>query len=239
MGGVWIMGSWTKITNGTSSGSGSSTVSKWNGKLWTVIGDSNTEANGKAALKYHDILKAKTGCTVQNLGKSGSGWWNSWTDTSTGTVNKAYYKRLTDINPNSDLITILGGGNDYAQTEKPLVLGVFGDTDPDASFYGALDYTLKTLIATFPTKTIAVFTQFRRYLNYAPIVTDDTLESLVEAEKKVSAKYGIPCLDLYHNANQYPWLDSYKTSHMPDGVHLNDLGQQKLASKMLPFLESL
>jgi lysophospholipase L1-like esterase len=211
--------------------------SKWAGKVWNVIGDSNTEANDHASRKYHDILWRSMGfAKVNNYGLSGCGWWNSWTHPSTGDFYAAFYKRLNTLDPHADLITVLGGGNDYKGTEKDLVLGQFGDNDPDASFYGAIDHTLSTLIAMYPTKTIAVFTQFRRNLGE---ITNDKIELMVEAQIKVSQKYGIPCLDLYHNANQYPWLEDYRTEHMPDGIHLRQIGHDKLADKIKPFLESL
>lgn len=206
------------------------THSKWKGKKWTVVGDSNTEINWAGSIKYHGYLATRIGCTVQNLGKSGSGWFNSWNN------NKAFYLRLNNIDSDSDLITFLGGGNDYAETEKPFVLGRFGDTDPVATFYGALDHTLSTTINQFPNATIAMFTQFRRNVNNP---TNEKLESMVKAELEVAAKYGIPCLNLYHNANQYTWLEWWRTTYMTDGVHLNDAGHEKLADKMLLFLNGL
>ncbi|AQQ66202.1 SGNH/GDSL hydrolase family protein [Bacillus cereus] len=207
-----------------------SVSSKWKDKKWVAIGDSNTEINWAGTVKYHGYIAQKLGCTVQNLGKSGSGWFNSLNG------NLAFYKRLNEIAQDADLITFLGGGNDYLGTEKPLVLGQLGDTDPEASFYGALDYTLSTTINNYPNATIAMFTQFRRNVG-SP--TDDKVESMVKAELEVAAKYGIPCLDVYHNANQYPWLKWYRDSFMTDGVHLNDIGHKKLADKMLTFINSL
>jgi lysophospholipase L1-like esterase len=207
---------------------GNYTASKF--KLWSAIGDSNTEINWAGTTKYHGYISKKIGCKVQNLGESGSGWFNSWNG------HLAYHLRLDKIDPNADLITFLGGGNDYAETEKPLVLGVLGDTDPVATFYGALDYTLSTTINNFPNATIAMFTQFRRNVSTP---TNAKIESMVKAELEVAAKYGIPCLNLYHNANQYPWLSWWRETYMTDGVHLNDEGHKKLADKIFPFINGL
>ncbi|MBP1948323.1 SGNH/GDSL hydrolase family protein [Virgibacillus litoralis] len=205
-------------------------TSKWKGKKWTVVGDSNTEYNWAGTVKYHGYLALNLGCTVQNLGLSGSGWFNSWNG------NDAYHLRLNHIDNDADLITFAGGGNDYAETERPFVLGSFGDTDPEASFYGAIDTTLNEAIEMYPNATIAMFTQFRRDVGEP---TNAQLESMVQAELEVAGKYGIPCLDLYHQANQYPWKQWWREKYMTDGIHLNDEGHKKLADKIVTFLESL
>ena len=88
----------------------------------------------------------------------------------------------------------------------------------------------------FPNATIATFTQFRRDLGEP---TNAQLEAMVNAELEVTAKYGIPCFDLYHQANQYPWLAWYKERYMEDGIHLNDAGHERLASKILSFITGL
>lgn len=206
-------------------------TSRWNNTKWTVIGDSNTELNWAGQTKYPGYLADKLGFKVQNLGRSGSGWFNTWKEGF-----EAFYLRLEEIDEDADLITFLGGGNDYAETEKPFVLGAFGDKDPVATFYGALDHTISTTINMFPNATIATFTQFRRDVCQP---TNAQLEAMVKAELDVTAKYGIPCLDLYHQANQYPWLAWYKEQYMTDGIHLNDAGHEKLSHKMLSFIEGL
>lgn len=209
--------------------------SQWQGKKWTVIGDSNTEANayGTDQTKYHGLLAVEKGMTsVQNLGKSGSGWFNTWK-----TGYEAYYKRLSAIDTDADLITLLGGGNDYAETEKPLVLGALGDTDPVATFYGAIDNTLSTLIELRPNAKIAVISQFRRNVGTP---TNEKLENMVKAQREVCEKYGIPFLDLYHQANMYPWLTWWRSRYMTDGVHLNEQGHMYyLKPKIIHWLEMI
>ncbi len=206
-------------------------TSRWNNKNWTVVGDSNTELNWAGEIKYPGFISEDLGLKVQNLGKSGSGWFNTWK-----AGYEAFYLRLDEVDKEADLITFLGGGNDYAETEKSFVLGTLGDTDPVSSFYGALDHTISTAINMFPNATIATFTQFRRDVGQP---TNPQLEAMVRAELEVTAKYGIPCFNLYHQANQYPWLTWYRERYMIDGIHLNDAGHKKLAFKMIPFIEGL
>ena len=208
--------------------------SQWKGKKWTVIGDSNTEANqfGTNADKYHGLLAAKKGMrAVQNLGYSGTGWFNSFQN-----EDNAYYLRLHEVDEDADLITILGGGNDYKENEKPLVLGQLGDRHPEKTFYGAILYCLETLIVTRPNAKLAVFSQFRRDVG---MPTNEKLEAMVRAQAEVCAYIGVPFLNLFHQANQYPWLQWWREKYMTDGIHLNEAGHKLLAQKMNIFLETI
>lgn len=131
--------------------------SKWQGKTWSVIGDSITEHNFRTNLNYHDYIKNKIGCRVNNYGVSGTGW---RTPSSFGGTN-AIYQRLASIDASSDLITVFAGTNDWGEVGTIMNLGVMGDTTT-TSLYGAIDNVLSTLIANFPTKAIAVFTPLKR-----------------------------------------------------------------------------
>lgn len=207
--------------------------SKWTGKVWNVIGDSITEHNAKTTKNYQDYIADKIMCTVNNYGQSGTGWFNDWT------TNVAFFKRLGALSSSADLITVFGGTNDWGETGKPLVMGTFGDTDPNATFYGAVDYTITHLVTQFPTKTIAVFTPSPRNNSWGTSSTGITLEQVTDAIIKVCKKYSVPVLDLYRVSNMYAWDSSYRTYAMPDGLHPNDNGHKALADKILAFLNAL
>lgn len=232
---------WNKLSNGSTT---ITTNSKWAGKKWNVIGDSITEKNLRTNKNYHDFIKDKIGCIVNNYGLSGTGWFTFWNNTSDGVTNQPFYNRLDTLDITADLITIFGGTNDVAGTGKQLVLGAFGDTDPAVSFYGALDYTLKTLIAKYPTKTIATFTPLPASSRWGE--TSTNMVNVVNAIIKVSNHYSIPCLDLYRNSNLHPWNTDENTYYFSppsgapgDGLHPNDNGHSKLADKILAFLNNL
>jgi lysophospholipase L1-like esterase len=134
------------------------TSSKWNGKTWNAIGDSITEVNFRANKRYHDYIKESIGCTVNNYGISGTGY---FTPSASGGTN-AIYQRISSL-PSADLVTVFAGTNDWGQVGKTLVLGALGDTNGANSFYGAVDSTLSQLIAKYPSNTqIAVFTPIVR-----------------------------------------------------------------------------
>lgn len=207
-------------------------VSKWTGKTWIAIGDSITEVNATATKKYYDYIAEKTGCTVDVEGVSGSGYIVS----SSGT--DAIHQRIAGMS-NGDLITVFAGTNDWWRTDvtnKPL--GVYGDTTVE-TFYGALDYTFNALINKYPTKTIAVFTPLQRNNVDSLNTGSKSLEHYADAIVKVANKYSLPVLDLYRNGNFYARNSTFNTTFMPDGLHPNNAGHQRIADKVLAFINSL
>lgn len=134
--------------------------SKWAGKTWSVLGDSITYGVN-TTLSYHQYIAIKTGCSVLNYGVSGTGW---RTGSGFGGGN-AFYQRVSSISTVSDLVTVFGGVNDWAEVGALMNLGAMGDT-ATTSLYGAIDNTLSALVTNFPTKTIAVFTPLQRQSAY-------------------------------------------------------------------------
>lgn len=212
--------------------------SKWSGKIWNAIGDSITEKNGATSKNYHDYIKEEINCTINNYGVSGTGW---RTPKSVG-GSSAIYQRISGMAVNADLITVFAGTNDWSEVGIPMVLGSFGDTDPLASFYGAVDNVLSQLVTKYPTKTVAVFTPLQRseaWYNLGHGTSTVTLEQISDAIIKVSNKYNVPVLDLYRLGNMYAQNATFRTVMMPDGLHPNDAGHQLLADKILSFINDL
>lgn len=221
------------------------TNSKWANKIWNAIGDSITERNFRSTKSYHDFIKEKIGCAVNNYGISGTGW---FTPSGSGGTN-AIYNRIGSLNASADLITVFAGTNDWAQVGKTLVMGNLGDIDGSLSFYGAVDSTLSQLITKYPTKTIAVFTPIPRKNAWFEVANGSgiTMTQVVDAIIKVCNKYSIPALDLYRVSTLFPWNDTANNTYFKapggtyaaDGLHPNDAGHQVLADKILSFLNSL
>ncbi|MCU5181585.1 SGNH/GDSL hydrolase family protein [Bacillus toyonensis] len=219
------------------------TKSKWAFKKWGAVGDSITEKNFRTNKNYHDYIAEKINCFIYNYGVSGTGW---RTPNGAGT-GRPIYERISAMDPNLDLITIFAGTNDWGETGKPLVLGQFGDTDPAASFYGAVDNVFSQLITKYPTKTIAAFTPLPRGDAFnGPNGSGITLEQIADAIIKVAKKYSIPVLDLYRTSSLFPWNDTANEYYFKavgqtsgDRLHPNDVGHQILADKILAFLNTL
>jgi lysophospholipase L1-like esterase len=218
--------------------------SKWQGKTWNVIGDSITEHNFRTNKNYHDYIKDKIGCTVNNYGISGTGY---FTPSTSGGTN-AIYQRISTMAP-AELITVFAGTNDWGEVGKTFAMGALGDTNGSVSFYGSVDSTLSQLIAKYPTKTIAAFTPLPRSTSWGNTGTNSagvTLQQVADAVKYVCNKYSIPCLDLNRNSNSAPWNTDSNNYYFtapgnttPDGLHPNDALHQLLADKILPFLNTL
>ena len=200
-------------------------------KTWNALGDSITEHNGKTSENYHDFIKSWTGINVNNYGISGTGY----TET-TSTPNNRFIQRVSSMDNSADIVTVFGGINDFYFGTK--VLGQFGDKTSD-TFYGAVDELLLALINKFPTKTIAVFTPLISTLALNPNSKGETLNQYVDAIIEVCNHYAIPVLDLNKISGLNPNVEVIKTNYIPDGTHPNENGHEKIAHKILSFLESL
>lgn len=217
--------------------------SKWSLKKWGVVGDSITELNFRTSKNYHGYIADEIKCLVSNYGVSGTGW---RTPNSAGT-GRPIYERISAMDSTLDLVTVFAGTNDWGQTGIPLVLGAFGDTNPSASLYGAIDNTLKQLVDKYPTKKIAVFTPLPRGDAFnGPNSAGIYLSQVADAIIQVSDKYSIRSLDLYRGSGLFPWNDAANEYYFKavgqtsgDRLHPNDAGHADLADIILPFINSL
>lgn len=216
-------------------------TSRWSDAKWAVVGDSITEHNFRTTKNYQDYISDRIGCIALNYGMGGTGYY-------AGDPGMAIKDRIGSIDSSADLVTIFAGTNDWALTNIPL--GVFGDTDPNATMYGAIYYTINALINRFPTKILGVITPLPRIENYGSFANLNgpgyTLEQLSNAIIKVCQNFSLPCLDLYHNSNIPVWNstanDYYFTppgQHTADGLHPNDNGHKVIADKVLAFINYL
>lgn len=214
-------------------------VSPLQGKKWVLDGDSNTEANNHASKKYYDFISEQTGVNIENHAVSGTGY---MTRELNGTTYNPVYTRIPNYSTDADIITILAGGNNVTDMALGnIALGKLGDSEPEQSYYGALDYTFKTLLEKFPTTKIGAISQFKRG-NYPVEQTqahENILQPMVQALKDVCGFYGIPVLDLYNGGNVHMRTEAFVSGASSDGIHLNNTGHEMIANKIKVFLESL
>lgn len=209
---------------------------RWTGSVWTSYGDSITAQN-----KWQPYVSDQLGLVPSNQGIGGT----KVADT-TGTDTQAMCRdeRINAINVNSNLITFMGGTNDWAQN---VPLGTISDTGTD-TFYGSVKKTLEKLITKFPTaRVVSMSTPYGKYPNRAGwtdtyglknnlnLTTGDYGKVIIE----VSRLYGVPCIDVYGNAG---WNDINIVTYVTnDGafLHPNDTGGRRIAEIVLPFLKAL
>ena len=207
-------------------------------KKIACIGDSITYGVGSDTntswVKYiGDILKANS----LNYGISGS-------TIAYHATRNPMCNRYTSMDQNADVITVLGGVNDWANS---IALGVYGDTTT-ATFYGALDVLFKGLINRYPGKIICAMTPLRSARTSEgafdafgeQTVNGKRLVDFAEAIKNMAARYALPILDLNKMSGIAPDIPSQKAALMAtDGIHPNDEGYKVLGNKIAAFILSL
>ena len=208
--------------------------SLWKGKSVVCVGDSITAGTGTTQT-YWSMLK-----DLLNVGSmTGMGVAGSCVSAKSdyGTGNSPLINRYTSI-PEADLITIFMGTNDWGH-ETPL--GTIDDTT-DVSFYGALNVIIQGIMTAHPNSRLVWITPLHRYgfgtskilgtaFTYDHIANGQghTLTDYVNAIKAVCERWSIPVIDLHTISGLHPSISAMKTTYMPDGLHPNKSGHEKIA----------
>lgn len=210
--------------------------SKLNGKKITVIGDSITEHNFWATTNWPMWLSEMTGCEIQNLGISGSGFW----------YTSPYINRIPQINADTDIIGVAVSFNDLGQGKN---IGNSHDTGTDTICGYANDF-FTALNAAFPTKPIICYSQgawadIRKGIDY----TGGTV--LLQEMAAICANHGIPYyFDMYEkgsllkpfiaaNKTEYYKCDDETSEHygQENGTHPNSKGHKIIANYLVSKFE--
>ena len=122
-------------------------------------------------------------------------------------------------------------------------LGTIDDRD-NTTFYGALHCLYRDLWEKYPTAQIVVMTPLHRVgehdtLNEHGNPAIAPFKVIRDTIMEVAAYYSFPVLDLYALSNLNPELPVIKETFMPDGLHPNDAGHERIASRLIGFLKSL
>lgn len=187
------------------------------GKKILSIGDSYTFMN-----TYGAALEEVTGAKQTTRGWNGAGIYvfvaDQYTPTGSGgaIVDQAFTKELLEP---YDIITIMGGTNDYGRARKPL--GDMNSPMGDTSLYGAMKYVIDKILTLKPTIKIVICTQpYRLDFNghtaqggYEANSQGFTMEDVANAWIEVGGHYSIPVFDFYRKSG---W-NSYTVKKV-DGV---------------------
>lgn len=206
---------------------------KWKGKKWVCIGDSLTEVNSAATLRYHDFIANATGITVVNLGVGGTGYMNGGSGGS-----NPFRNRVSSIPLDADVITIFGSFNDLGDTRP---LGTKSDSGT-STIGGCVNTTLDDIFARITLANIGIVTP-TPWGNAIPLDNESSLQwTYVQLLKDICKMRGIPCLDLFSCSQLRPWDSTFKSaaySNDPTGVHPDENGHKLIAPRFEGFLDSL
>lgn len=200
-----------------------STTSPLTGLSWNVMGDSISTVGAYTTKHYFNYIAEKYDMDVVSYGISGT--------KIGGSDANAMCQRYTKMRDNVDIVTVLGGVNDFGQS-SPLELGVFSDTT-NATFYGSLHIMCQGLLEKYPHSIIMFITPMSQKGFWAHSVDTNkfglTVFDYGQAIKDVCGYYGIPVCDLGRTVgftSKNPTQNSY---YLKDGLHANERGHEKMA----------
>lgn len=195
-------------------------LTRYKGKVGAAIGDSFT-SDGVAYQKYPYWVMKYLGLSIyDDVGVAGS------------TVT-TFASRVNGMRNNLDLVTILGGTNDYS-LDTPI--GVMSDRTT-TTFYGALHSLFLALLVKYPNAEIVIATPTQRNWTYSeqypfpsgahntPNGVGATMYDYRDAILEVAEYYGIKCIDLFKMSGITAENASSRTI---DGLHPTPTEYEKI-----------
>ena len=212
-------------------------------KKIAFLGDSITVGVGTTAADkvYWKLLEQATGANCFGYGISGTRIAKQHVP-STPTTDRYFATRIDEMIPDADVVVVFGGINDYDHGDAPF--GTHQDPTDD-TFCGAVHLLMERLIARYPEATVMFMTPLH-FVNEDEVTFSyygsrrcGNLQMYVDAIIDAGAYYGIPVLDLYRTSGIQPRVEILREKFMPDGLHPNDAGHARIASRLQGFLTSL
>lgn len=215
------------------------------GKRIAFLGDSITQGYGVSdpSKRYWEVLGRNTGAIVSANGIGGSRYAKQPGVTEFEGPEKYFELRVEELDPEADVVVVLGGVNDFGGSTAPL--GTMADRDP-TTFYGAVHSLCLKLLERYPTAEIVLVTPLHCgnewvYVNYDPTHTRNAtdLRGYVQIIREVAEYYGLPLLDLFRTSGLQSDVPIIREKYMPDWLHPNDIGHIRMASRIEGFLKTL
>ena len=206
---------------------------KWSDKKWATLGDSIT-----AQMKWQPSVYVHYSLLLTNDGVGGA------TIANNGVTSMSEGTRIAAMPIDADLVSVMGGTNDWAQN---IPLGL-EDSANDTEFYGAVNRTIEQLLAKYPVKRIFFMTtpygEFYDFasrswssadVNNAGLSTKDYADAI----KNRCEFYKIPYVDIHNESG----INSFNISSyvVDDGgfIHPNDIGAERISKLVINTIEKL
>ena len=214
------------------------------GKKIAFLGDSITEGCGveKEENIFWNRLAVMTGAMCYGYGIGGTRIARQLHHKDPDYVDQRFSTRIDQMISDADAVVVFGGTNDFGHGDAPM--GTMNDRTED-TFYGAMHVLLQRLVEKYPNAQLVVMTPLHRCtedeggLNPDGLRRAGVLKDYVDAIIEVAALYAIPVLDLYRTSGLQSRVPVIRQLFVPDGLHPNDAGHEKLAKRLLGFLQTL
>ena len=207
------------------------------GKKGAFLGDSITEGAGASCKEnnFVNVFGRITGAEALNFGKSGTRISKQPMEIKGPGWDEDFLERAKRIPEDVDAIVVFGGTNDFGHGFAPL--GAMEDRT-SYTFYGAMHMLLLYLLEHYPNADLLVLTPTHRLNEENPFgdggdrktVRTGILREYVQAEREVCEYYSINVLDLFAVSGMQPRIQIIKETYMPDGLHPNDKGHERIAN---------
>lgn len=186
----------------------------------TTWGDNGIGTGGNEISWTTQIKKFIKFKTIRNYGINGS------RIAITSDRDDSFVERYNDMKNDADIITVLGGVNDF---HHDVPIGDISSFDP-YYFYGALNNIISRLLEKYTDRKIIFITPMKNNFvhptkNYPDSFSFNKLNlkqiDYVNAIRNICDYYSIPILDLYTESGISPYSEYQTELYMPDKLHYN------------------
>ena len=201
------------------------------------LGDSITEGAGASTYANSYVGRFQTKYSqaeIFNYGIGGTRIARQLSVSANPNWDYNFIDRAASMKENADLIVVFGGTNDFGHGDAPL-----GDihSKDDKTFYGALYTLFNNLLIKYPYAKVLVLTPLRR--GEETNTRGMSLLKYVTAVKEMAAYFAFPVLDLYNVSGMNPHVANVQEKMMPDGLHPNDQGHERLFELIDAYISNL
>ena len=218
------------------------------GKTVSFLGDSITEGACVVDImnnRYDNVVGKDLGLAkVNNYGIGGTRIAHQVIPSEKARHDLDFCARCYDLDPNSDVIVVFGGTNDYGHGDAPL--GNVGDKGR-TTFCGSVDYLICKIKELYPSAKLVMLAPAHRVDDALPPeekrslygIVGHPLKDYVDCLVEIAGNYDVPVLNLYEKLGIDPNKPEDCRRYTADGLHFNDEGHKVIGHLVASFLRSL